>query len=101
MKVSVFKIYEKALSTFVVQKSKAIFKRAPNPSNGGESASVKGRTHKKASIYKMGEYKITEKNLTICCGKYISGWVRLKKENVSGRDKFYFSVLRGVSDPAF
>jgi hypothetical protein len=120
MKVSVFKFYEKALSTFVVQKSMAIFKRpfkvpdmpklmnmaaykehtimepplvhdecpipeervtekpsshifrrilswpdmspAPNPSNGSESASVKGRTHKKASIYKMGEYKITEKD---------------------------------------
>ena len=120
MKVSVFKIYEKALSTFVVQKSMAIFKRpfkmpdmpkfmnmaadkehtimepplvhdecpipeeretekssshvfrsilswpkislSPNPYNDSEISFVKKGTHKKVSIYKMGEYKITENN---------------------------------------
>ena len=120
MKVSVFKIYEKAISTFVVQKSIAIFKRpfkvpdmpkfmnmeadkehtimepplvhdeypipeeretekpssqifrsilfwpnkslAPHPCYGGKSSFVTGGTYKKVSFYKMGEYKITEKD---------------------------------------
>lgn len=55
---------------FVVRKSMAIFKQsvkvldmppAPDPCFGCETSFVNGGIHKNVSIYKMGEYKITEK----------------------------------------
>jgi hypothetical protein len=70
MKVPIYKIFEKARSMFVVRKSMTIFKQsvkvldmplAPDPCIGGETSFVNGGIHKKVSIYKMGEYKITEK----------------------------------------